>query len=98
MRSLHTYWILVLITVNISLVSNAAVKLSALVADGMVLQQICSTIWGWADNEEKITLLFLDRVFETNADKTELKLTLPPVSAGGPYNMQINDISCETYS
>jgi sialate O-acetylesterase len=95
MRSLHTYWILVLITVNISLVSNAAVKLPALVADGMVLQQnLPLTIWGWADNEEKITLSFLDRVFETNADKNgNWKLTLPPVSAGGPYNMQINDIS-----
>lgn len=97
MKSLQKHLIIIIVSVNISLVTNAAVKLPALVADGMVLQQNYPiTLWGWAEKQENISVSFLDNVFKTCADEHgNWQIHIPPVSAGGPYNMQINDISLQ---
>ncbi|MFB6341640.1 sialate O-acetylesterase [Saccharicrinis sp. FJH62] len=71
------------------------VKLPALISNGMVLQRdIPLTIWGWADPDEEVQIIFRDKSYATKADthgkwSTELDAS----EAGGPYDMQINTIT-----
>jgi sialate O-acetylesterase len=69
----------------------ADVKLPRLVSNGMVLQQDESIkIWGWADENEKISIRFLDKEYNTSANKNgDWEVIIPEQKAGGPYNMKI---------
>jgi sialate O-acetylesterase len=73
---------------------NAAVKLPRLISDGMVLQRdVPFKIWGWADPAEKVKIEFLGKTYNTKADKQgNWKVELPALTAGGPFNMKVNEI------
>lgn len=75
--------------------SEAKVRLPQLVSDGMVLQRDqVITLWGSADPGETITIQFLNQTFNTTTDSQgNWKTELPPQQAGGPYQMEVNDIS-----
>lgn len=74
--------------------ANAKVKLPALISDGMVLQREQSVkVWGTADAGENITIEFQKKSYHATADANgQWSITLPPLKAGGPFLMQINDI------
>ena len=73
---------------------NAKVKLPALISDGMVLQRERPVkVWGTADAGEYITVKLLRKSYHATADANgHWSIALPPLKAGGPYQMQINDI------
>ncbi|MFD2719638.1 sialate O-acetylesterase [Hymenobacter monticola] len=69
----------------------ANVRLPALVGDNMVLQRDANiNLWGWADPAEKVTVQFQGRQLSTSAGADgKWKLVLPPVPAGGPYDLVV---------
>jgi len=69
----------------------AKIRLPKLIADGMVLQRGADTsIWGWADPGEQITVLFLDTMYTTGANQHgEWRISMTGLTAGGPYQMQL---------
>lgn len=68
----------------------AKITLPALVSDGMVLQRDQRiAIWGWADDQEKITVIFGNKTFITVCKNKQWKVWLPAMPAGGPYTMTI---------
>lgn len=71
--------------------SFAEVKLPRLVSKGMVLQRDAPIkIWGWADENEKISIRFLDKTYETSANENgDWKVVIPEQKAGGPHTMKI---------
>lgn len=73
----------------------AKVRLPKLVSDKMVLQRDTDLkIWGWADAGEKVTVRLMGNHYETEADKDgNWMVTLPPQKAGGPYLLEVNEIS-----
>lgn len=73
---------------------DAKVKLPALISDGMVLQREQPVyVWGTADTGEKITVKFMKKTYNATADTDgKWSITLPSLKAGGPYQMEINDI------
>src|SRR3712207_6064356 len=72
-------------------VSASQVKLPRLISDGMVLQRDEAVkIWGWAAPQEKVNVHFLDSTYVSVAKSSgEWECTLPPLKAGGPYQMTI---------
>ena len=73
-------------------VAQAQVRLPRLVSSGMVLQREAPVrIWGWAKAGENVTVAFLGKTYRatTGADG-QWRVALPPLQAGGPYEMQID--------
>lgn len=72
-------------------IAYAQVKLPALVRDSMILQRDKPVnIWGWAAANENVTVRFNGKQYRARADKGgNWSVTLPPLKAGGPYNMEI---------
>ena len=70
-----------------SVIIEAKVKLPTLITDGMILQRNQNvTIWGSADSGEKVNLKFLNKKYQTIADKSgNWKIKLAPMKAGGPF-------------
>ena len=69
---------------------QAAVKPHALFADGAVLQQgIKVPVWGTAKDGEKVTVSFQGQEVSTTAKDGHCAPTLPPLKAGGPFEMTI---------
>ena len=68
------------------------VKLPKLISDGMVLQRETNVkLWGWASSGEKISIHFVNSEYNTTANENgEWEVMLPPMKAGGPYEMQID--------
>lgn len=67
--------------------------LPRLISDGMVLQreQNCR-IWGFNVPGRSVEVSFLGACYETvTDDKGEWKISLPELSAGGPYTMSVKD-------
>ncbi|GEO11429.1 9-O-acetylesterase [Segetibacter aerophilus] len=58
----------------------------------MVLQRDSKVnIWGWADNNETVTITFNGRKYKTKAGEDgKWKVVLAPLKAGGPYTMNID--------
>lgn len=77
---------------TLSQIAFCSVRLPLLISDGMVLQRETDVkIWGWADADEKITLNFNGKTYNTTADsdgKWAVMISTP--KAGGPYEMEIN--------
>ncbi|MNJ95483.1 Glycosyl hydrolases family 2, sugar binding domain [compost metagenome] len=73
---------------------HATIKLPRLVSNGMVLQRDQNIkIWGWADIGEEITLTFKNKKHSTKAGSDhKWVINIEPQQAGGPFNMQINNI------
>lgn len=100
MKTIHKYIItrrvafIMLLTLLCVVSGKASVKLPALISDGMVLQRDTKLkLWGWASENENIEISFLNKLYKTIADSNgKWEITLPPQTAGGPYQMQINDI------
>ncbi|GHV13940.1 hypothetical protein FACS1894179_06050 [Bacteroidia bacterium] len=76
-------------------IAQSAVKLPCLVSDGMILQRdILLQLWGWASPKESVTIKFMDKTYQTKADKKgDWKIVLPAQFAGGPYTISINEIT-----
>lgn len=71
--------------------AKADVKLPQLISNGMVLQRDTELkIWGWAAVNEKVTISFNGKSYQsiTGTDKRWL-VHLPKMKAGGPYTMDI---------
>ena len=83
---------MVLIPLLQNLSSFGNVKLPKLISDGMILQRNTDVkIWGWAASNEKISIHFIDSTYQTTANnKGEWAITIPELTAGGPFKMQIN--------
>jgi sialate O-acetylesterase len=79
----------------ISFTAFSNIKLPSLVSDGMVLQRdIPVHIWGWANPGEKVNILFKGKKIKTLTDpQGHWSSTLPATPAGGPYEIQINEVS-----
>ena len=82
----------VLILLLISICANGNVKLPVLISEGMVLQRDSKiNIWGWASAGEKVQIKFNNKTFSTITDpEGNWKVVLPPMKAGGPYQMEVN--------
>ena len=67
------------------------IKLPRLVRDSMILQRDTKiNIWGWASPNEKINVKFNGRSYKATATADGKWLVqLQPMSAGGPYTMEI---------
>lgn len=87
--------------------AEAKVKLPALISDGMVLQREQPVkVWGTADAGENVQVKFQKKGIPTAYKGEKLKssysatadangnwsITLPPLKAGGPFTLQVNDI------
>ncbi len=83
--------ILFLIIFIFSFKAYADISLHSLFNDHMVLQQKSNIpVWGWADPGEKVTITFRNQTIATQTKKNgKWKITLSPLSAGGPDTMTI---------
>ena len=73
-------------------VCTAQVRLPQLISDGMVLQRDTKlTLWGWASPNELIKIQFNHQTAKVTADAAgDWKITLKPMKAGGPFQMDIS--------
>ncbi|MGI4737900.1 MAG: sialate O-acetylesterase [Janthinobacterium lividum] len=72
--------------------AHAQVRLPRLVSNGMVLQRDAPVrIWGWAKPGEAVRVAFQGKTYRatTSADG-QWRVALPPLKAGGPYEMTID--------
>lgn len=72
--------------------SEAQIRLPRLIRDSMILQRDSKVrIWGWASPNEKVTVSFNKKTYRSKADtQGNWSLYLPPVKAGGPYQIEIS--------
>jgi sialate O-acetylesterase len=84
--------IIAIFFISINTIVNAQVKLPKLISDGMVLQRDAEIpIWGWADANEKVVVIFNGKKYQTKASALgEWRIKLPKMKAGGPYKMKIS--------
>lgn len=70
----------------------AQVRLPKLISDNMILQRDTKLkIWGWAASDEKVTVHFNNKIYRTTTTKdSKWIITLAPMPAGGPYDMQVD--------
>ena len=89
--SAFKYQIIVSILLLSSITGYSQLRLPKLISNGMVLQRETEvTIWGWANQEEKINVQFCDSTYQTKSnDKGEWKIKLAKLKAGGPHIMTI---------
>jgi sialate O-acetylesterase len=70
--------------------AEASVKLPRLVSDGMILQRDKPiTLWGWADDDEQVTVTLGKQTLNTKTRAGRWQLTFKPIIAGGPYTLDI---------
>ncbi|HEV8484153.1 MAG TPA: sialate O-acetylesterase [Blastocatellia bacterium] len=70
--------------------ARADVKLPAIIADGMVLQQGMSVpVWGWADEGETVTVEFQNQKVAGVARQGKWMVRLKPLKAGGPFTLTV---------
>ena len=84
--------IAVLLYLVVTATAFCDVTLPKLVSDGMVLQRDAKVrIWGWAANNEKITVRFLGSTYNVSADQDgDWQIVLSDLNPGGPFDMQID--------
>ena len=84
-----------LLSVIMSAQTPAKVRLPKLISDSMVLQRdVNLDIWGWSDPGTWITVRFNGGYYETKTGEDgRWTVTLPPQKAGGPYIMEVNEIT-----
>jgi sialate O-acetylesterase len=72
--------------------SVAQIKLPGIFGDHMVLQRNQKLpVWGWSSPNEKVTVHFNGQVKVTTADQQgHWRITLDPVSAGGPFDFTVS--------
>src|SRR6266478_7913055 len=70
--------------------ARADVRLPALFADNMVLQQNMRVpVWGWADEGEEVTVRFRGKTVSTKAKGGKWMVQLSRLKAGGPDDLAI---------
>src|SRR6188768_428389 len=71
------------------IVSFSQVKLPQIIRDSMILQRDAKIkIWGWAAKDEKVSINFNGKKYNTKAGADGKWMTLlPAMKAGGPYTM-----------
>jgi sialate O-acetylesterase len=70
---------------------RADVRLPRLFSDNLVLQQEASvTVWGWADDGEKVTVSFRNQQVSTTAADGKWMVTLKKLKAGGPDVLKVS--------
>ncbi len=85
----RTFTCLVLLVA--ALTARANVQLPALFSDNMVLQQgVPVTIWGWAQDGEKVTVKFRGQTVSTTTRNLKWAVKLRPLKAGGPNDLTIS--------
>ncbi len=68
--------------------AHADVRLPALFADNMVLQQgIRVPVWGWANDGEQVTVSFRGQIAKVTAKNGKWMVKLARLKAGGPDNL-----------
>lgn len=68
----------------------ADVSLPRLVSDGAVLQRDKPIVlWGWADDGEQVSVTLGKQTLSTKTEAGRWQVTLKPLSAGGPYTVDI---------
>lgn len=92
MKTIRIIWLLAIAC--FADMTQATVKLPALLTDNMVLQRDRPlTIWGEADAGETVTVCLGNDVRSTCADSNgRWSVSLPTQSAGGPYTLQVNEL------
>jgi sialate O-acetylesterase len=88
----HIFTSLLYVSILLAFKSGIAqVKLPRLINDSMILQRDTEVnIWGWASVDEKVTINFHNKTYTTTAGKDgKWRITLSPMKAGGPYDMNI---------
>src|SRR6266699_1690419 len=74
-----------LVLVFAALAARADVKLPGLFSDNLVLQQGTRlSVWGWADEGERVTVTFRGKKVSAAARNGKWMLKLPAQKAGGP--------------
>jgi len=78
----------------------AEVRLPKILSDNMVLQREKPiTIWGWANEGEKITVQFNKQTKSTKTDKGgKWVVSLAPEAAGGPFTLTVKGTNTITLS
>lgn len=78
--------------------AKAEIRLPNLFGDNMILQRDAPiTLWGWADKQEKISVIFHHKTYQIKADKYgKWKMTMDAMPMGGPYDMEIKGINTIT--
>jgi sialate O-acetylesterase len=68
----------------------AEVKVSKIFSSDMIMQRNKPVhVWGTADNGEKVTVSINNQEVSTTADNGKWKITLQPMKAGGPFDMNV---------
>lgn len=72
---------------------SAQIKLPRLLSDNAVLQRgVTIPLHGQAAKNASVKIVFADASYKVKANNNgEWRLELPPLKAGGPYDMKIND-------
>ena len=74
----------------VSLAARAEVRLHGLFSDNLVLQQNTrATVWGWADEGEKVTVSFRGKKVSTTAKGGKWMVKLARQKAGGPDTLTV---------
>ncbi|HEY8942146.1 MAG TPA: sialate O-acetylesterase, partial [Cellvibrio sp.] len=69
----------------------AEVNLPRLLSDGAILQRDKPlTIWGWADDGEKVTVNFAGKELSTVTKAGRWSVTFPAFKAGGPHALKVS--------
>jgi sialate O-acetylesterase len=71
--------------------SEAQMKLPFVIGNGMVIQRDAEVpIWGWADAGTEVHVMFRDQTYTDTANSDGMwRVELPPMNAGGPFEMAI---------
>jgi len=94
MRTPRAVYSQLLLLICLSLLSIASafaeVSLPRLLSDGAILQRDKPlTIWGWAAEDEKVTVSFAGQEKSTQAAGGKWQVTFPARKAGGPYELVV---------
>jgi len=82
-----SFWAL-LLSLGAAMVARAELQLPALFSDNMVIQQgVPVTIWGWADEGEKVTVKLRGQEVSATTRNLKWSLNLRPLEAGGGPGM-----------
>lgn len=92
MKYIFTHFPVLLLLLCLCLLqrANADVRLPRLLSDGAVLQRDKPlTIWGWAEEGEKIRVTFNGKEKTTQASNGRWSVTFPAQKAGGPFELVV---------
>ena len=85
------FFVTFLVSVVLTSTLHAIVKLPSVFSENMMLQRDKAlNVWGWADKNEKIEVVFNSQKLNTKADKNgNWKILLLPMIYGGPYKLTV---------